>query len=223
MTPDELVEQLLALPDVEAQKQFLDEHTSLLDDQVAETLKAKIDHFVRADNQQAMHLVELLYRVADLTGEPVHRALGLRAEGNVCLIGQGEFQKAIDLYDEAALIYKGQGRPVDQAKAQVGKVDALSFLGHHTEALEVGEWGSQILKDHGEWHTLAVLTMSLGNARFHTGDDAGSLEMYDRAASLYSQLDVEGKPPWLLVQHNRAIALCTLGRFEESIHASREA
>jgi CHAT domain-containing protein/predicted negative regulator of RcsB-dependent stress response len=223
MTPEELVERLLVLPNIEAQKHFLREHASLLDDEVASALKAQADHFSRTDNQRAMQMVELLYHQAELSNDPAHRALGLRAEGNVCLIGQGEFQKAIDLYDEAARIYQSQGRLVDQAKSQVGKVDALAFLGRHTEALEVGECVGRILKDHGEWHTLAVLTMSLGNAHFHTGDDAGSLEMYDRAASIYRQLEASGKPPWLLVQHNRAIALCTLGRFEESIHASREA
>jgi len=68
-----------------------------------------------------------------------------------------------------------------------------------------------------------VLTMNLGNVHSRAGDDARSLEMYDRAAALYRQLEAEGESPWLLVQQNRAIALRNLGRFEDSIQASHTA
>lgn len=223
MTCQELIEQLLKLPDVEAQKRFLEEHTSLLDDQVAHALKEQADHFLRADSQRALQTANLLFRMAELSGDPAHRALGLRAEGNVRFIGLGEYQKAIELYDEAARIYQRQGRLVDQARSQVGKIGALSHLGRYTEALETGQWISRILEDHAEWHVLAVLTMNLGNVHSRTGDDARSLEMYDRAAALYRQLEADGEPPWLLVQLNRAIALRNLGRFEESIQASHVA
>jgi len=136
MTSQELIEQLLALPDIEAQRQFLEEHASLLDDEVANALKRQADHFLRADSQRALQTANLLFRLAELSGDPAHRALGLRAEGNVRYIGLGEYQKAIELYDEAARIYQSQGRLVDQAKSQVGKIGALSHLGRYTEPLK---------------------------------------------------------------------------------------
>ncbi|MDY7078767.1 MAG: CHAT domain-containing tetratricopeptide repeat protein [Chloroflexota bacterium] len=215
-----LIEQLLALSDVEAQQRFLVEHASLLNDEVAGALKAEADHFLRADIQRALQTAHLLFHLAELSGDPAHRALGLRAEGNVYCLGLGEYQKAIGLYDEAARIYKNQGRLVDQAKSHVGTIEALSHLGRYAEALKVGEWASLILEEHDEWHILAVLTMNLGNVHSRTGDEAGSLEMYDRAAALYCQLEAGGESPWLLVQLNRAIALLTLGQFEDSIQAS---
>jgi CHAT domain-containing protein/tetratricopeptide (TPR) repeat protein len=223
MTCRELIEQLLALPDVEAQKRFLEEHAPLLNDQVAHALKEQADHFLRADSQRALQTANLLFRMAELSGDPAHRALGLRAEGNVRCLGLGEYQKAIELYDEAARIYQRQDRLVDQAKSQVGKLEALSHLGRYTEALETGHWIRRILEEHAEWHVLAVLTMNLGNVHSRAGDDARSLEMYDRAAALYRQLEAEGVPHWLLVQQNRAIALRNLGRFEDSIQASHTA
>jgi CHAT domain-containing protein/tetratricopeptide (TPR) repeat protein len=221
MTPQDLVQQLLELPDVEAQKRFLEEHVSLLDDQVAHALKEQADHFLRADSQRALQTANLLFRMAELSGDPAHRALGLRAEGNVRCLGLGEYQKAIELYDEAARIYQRQDRLVDQAKSQVGKLEALSHLGRYTEALETGQWISRILEEHAEWHVLAVLTMNLGNVHSRAGDDARSLEMYDQAAALYRQLEAEGEPPYMWVQENRVIALRNLGRFEDSIQAGQ--
>jgi CHAT domain-containing protein len=225
MASQELIEQLLALPDVEAQKRFLEAHASLLDDEVANALKKQADHFLRVDSQRALQTADLLFHLAALSGDPAHRALGLRVEGNVRLFGLSEYQKAIDLYDEAARIYQSQGRLVDQAKSQVGTLEALSSLGCYAEALEVGEWASRILEEHDEWYVLAVLTMNLGNVHSRAGDEARSLEMYDRAAALYRQLEADGEAPWLWlsVQLNRAIALRTLGRFEDSIQASQTA
>jgi len=223
MTPDALVEQLLELPDLAAQKLFLEEHVSLLNDEVAGALKAQADHFMHADSQRALQMVELLFHLADLSGDPAHRALGLRAEGNVRSIGQGEYQRAIKLYDEAARIYERQDRLLDQARSQVGKIWSLTNLSRHAEALQVGEWASQILDDHGEWHMLAGLTMNLGIVHSRAGDDAKSLEMFDRAAGLYSQLGPDSESSLLHAQQNRAVALRTLGRFEESIQASQMA
>jgi CHAT domain-containing protein/tetratricopeptide (TPR) repeat protein len=223
MTAQLLIQQLLGLPDVEAQERFLEAHASSLDDDLASALKKQADHFLRADNQRALQTADLLLRLAEISGDPAHRALGLRAKGNVRFIGLGEYQKAIELYDEAARIYQGQDRLVDQAKSLVGKVEALSHLGHHAEALEVGRWASRILEDHSEWRTLAGLTMNLGNVHSRAGDDAKSLMMYDRAAAICHRLEAEGTPFWLRVQQNRAIALRTLGRFEDSIRASQTA
>jgi CHAT domain-containing protein/tetratricopeptide (TPR) repeat protein len=223
MTPQDLVQQLLELPDVEAQKRFLEEHATLLDDEIASALKKEADHFLRADSQCALQTADLLLYLAECTGEPAHRALGLLAKANARHIGLGEYQKAIELYDEAARIYQCQNRLVDQARSQVGKIGALGLLGRYTEALETGHWASRILEDYAEWQILAVLTMNLGNVHSRAGDDAKSLEMYERAATLYRQLEVEGEPPWLLVQQNRAIALRNLGRFEDSIQASHTA
>jgi len=223
MNTQPLVQQLLGLPDMEAQRRFLEAHASLLDDEVASALKKQADHFLRSDSQRALQTADLLLRLAEVSGDPAHRALGLRAKGNVRFIGLGEYQKAIELYDEAARIYQSQDRLVDQAKSLVGKVEALSHLGRHAEALEIGRWVSRILEDHAEWRTLAGLTMNLGNVHSRTGDDAKSLIMYDRAAVFCRRLEAEGTPFWLRVQQNRAIALRTLGQFEDSIEASQAA
>jgi tetratricopeptide (TPR) repeat protein len=221
MACQELVQQLLGLPDLKAQKRFLKEHAPLLDDDVACALKDEVDHLMRADVSSALKVVDLLYLLAEHSGNPAHRCLGLRAEGNVRCIALGEYQRAIELYDQAAWAYHDQGRLVEQAQSQVGKLWALTNLGRYSDALEVGEWAGHILQEHGQWQALAVLTMNMGIVHSRAGDDAASLEMFDQAEALYRQAGAEGEPYWFSAHINRAIALRMLGRFEESIQAAR--
>ncbi len=185
MASQDLAQQLLGLPDVEAQRRFLEAHTPQLNDDVASALKERADHLLRVDITSALKAVDLLYLLAEYTGNLAHRGLGLRAEGNVRSIAMGEYQRAIELYDEAARVYQDQGRLVDQAQSQVGKLWALANLGRYAEALQVGEWASRVLEEHGEWQTLAVLTMNMGIVHSRAGDDAASLEMFNRAEALY--------------------------------------
>jgi tetratricopeptide (TPR) repeat protein len=224
MAPQDLIQQLLGLPDLETQKHFLEEHASSLDDGVASALKDQADHFLRADVQRSLQITELLFHQAKLTGNPFYRALGLRAEANIrCLGGLGEYQRAIDLYNEAAEIYRSHDCLVEQAKSQIGKLYALAFLGRYTEALQTGEWAGRVLEAHAEWLTLATLTMNLGLIHGRLGEDVESLALFDRARELYARLEERGESflPW--TDQNRAIALRALGQFEASIQASQRA
>jgi CHAT domain-containing protein len=219
-----LTEQLLELPDAEAQRQFLQAHVFLLDDEVANALKGQADQFLRSDIQRSLETAALLFYMAELTGDPLYRALGLLAEANARSIGGlGEYQRAVELYDEAAEVYQTHGRLVDQAKAQVGKVFSLAYLGRYDEALDIGHWASAILERHDQWRPLATMTMNLAIVHGRQGEDAKALTLFDRARQIYHQLGKEGKPflPW--VEQNRAIVLRNLGRFEASIRASQTA
>jgi len=115
MEPQQFIDQLMALPEISAQTQFLQERVRLLGetpfaDAVAERLKRQADYFVRTDLDQSWRMVKLLYAVADLTGNALYRALGLRAEGNALRFsGLGDSTQAMACYDRAAEIYLAQG------------------------------------------------------------------------------------------------------------------
>ena len=223
MVSQNLAEQLLALPDIAAQRRFLQECVSLLDDQVASALKKQADQFLRADVHRSLRTADLLFCLARLTGNPLHQALGLLAEANARSIGLGEYQRAIDLYNEAAQVYEDQNRLVDQAKSQVGKIGSLAHLGRYAEALETGQWASRILEAHAQWRPLATLIMNLAIMHARQGEDARALALFDQAGQIYRQLGDEGKDGWLWVQLNRAYVLRNLGQFEASIRASKMA
>ena len=223
MNAEEFVERLLSHPDITAQRGFLEKHQSYLDNEVVFLLKEKADHFLRANVHRSFEIAELLYYIAELTDNSLFRAnaLGLLVEANGRSIGLGEYGRAITLYDEAAEIYRLNGCIAEQARSQVGKVNALSYLGRFAEALEIGQGTLPILEAHGQWLSLITMTMNLGIVHGRQGEDVESLAMFDRAGELYNQLGIEGKTGWALIQQNRAVALRNLGRFADSIKASR--
>ncbi len=219
----EIVDRLLTLPDPAARRQFLQEHVHMLDDQVAEHLKEQADQLLRADLHRSQEMADLLLQLSELTENRLYRALGLLAEANARALGLGEYQRAIDLYDEAAAIYRQHERPLEEAKSQVGKVGALAFLGQYSAALEIGDWAGPLLESHEAWRPLATLTMNLAIMHARKGEDALALTLFDRAGEIYWKLGQDEEPGWLWVQLNRAYVLRNLGRFKESVQASETA
>ena len=223
LTCDDLIEQALTIADLEAQKQLFQDHLPLLNDECAEGLKAQADLFLRSDIQCCLETAQLLLYQAELNGNPLHRALGLLAEANARSIGLGEYERAIELYDEAAGIYEAHGEPVRQARSQIGKIAALGQLGRYDEARQAGEWASQVLEEQAQWEPLASLTLNLGTLHGRLGEDARSLAYFDRARELFVQLGAKHEPLLSWIDQDRAIALRNLGRFEESIEANEAA
>ena len=223
LTREDLLEQALEMPDLESRKRLFRDHASLLDDECAEALKAQADLFLRSDTHQALETAALLLYQAELTGDPLHRALGLLAEGNAQSIGLGEYEQGLDLYDEAAAIYQANGCPVRRARSQIGKIYALGRLGRYKEVLETGEWVSRILEENDRHFLLAGLCVNLGINHSRIGQDAESLAQYDRARELYIRSGEEVEPylPW--VDHNRAVSLRNLGQFEAALQAAQQA
>lgn len=219
MPPQEIIERLLAECDPVRQEKLLRVCADQDYGAAAAMLKAEADRLLRADVMRSLEVAQLIQRLATLTGSATDRALGLLAEANAHAIGLHEYQQALALYDEASAIYAAAHLPVEQARAQVGKVGALSFLGRYGEADQAGQWASQILADHQQWQPLATLTMNLAIMHANMGEDALALALFDRADELYAQLGNTGRAGWLWVQLNRALVLRNLGRFDASIAA----
>ena len=222
MTEAELVEQLMALPDVETRRRFLEDHRQLLNDEVTRLLDRQAAHFLRADIGIVLEIADLIYYMAELTNNPLYKGWSRMIEADARSIGMGEYELAIGLYDEAAAIYETHGSP-NHALSLIGKVSALSHLGRYEEALVIGHRISPVLEAQGWLRGLAMLTMNLGNVYSRRGEDSESLGMYDRAAELYQQLGKERTTDWALIQVNRAYALRNLGRFDASIESSKMA
>jgi CHAT domain-containing protein len=223
MTTQEMIESLLALEDGPAQQDQLLAYVEQLNGTAAAELKAEADRLLRVDVRRSLAVAGLIQSLAALNSNPSERALGLLAEANARSIGLGEYQQAVALYDEAAAIYADQNLPIEQARAQVGKVGALSFLGRYTEANQAGQWASQILAAYGQRQPLATLTMNLAIMHARIGEDAQALHLFDQAGELYAALGETGRAGWLWVQLNRAFVLRNLGQFEASMAACRSA
>ena len=230
LNPQEFVEALLALPDEGAQRLFLAEHILALDadpqDEVADLLKAQSDRFLRSDVQRCLSVASILLLISDLTNNAWHRALGLRARANAFGHGGlGEYQRSVELYDEATEIYRIYDHVVLQAATQYAKLVPLARLGRYEEAFAIGDWASRVFEEHGEWLWLAKLCVNLGVLYRRLGQDLRSLALYDRARDIYGQLEgnVEAQLALARVELNRTVVLRDLGQFDEAIEACQRA
>ena len=224
MTEAELVEQLLTLPDITARRRFLEEHRSLLNDEVARLLDLQAAHFLRADIRMMLEIADLICYMGELANNLLYKGWGRVTEADARSIGLGEYEFALTLYDEATEIYQALGATAEQAWSQACKVGALSHLGRYEEALEIGHRISPALEAHGYRRSLTTLMIRLGNVYSRRGEDLESLAMYDKAAELCQELGREQTRDWAMIQMNRAYALHNLGRFDaSSIDAGKKA
>jgi hypothetical protein len=70
LDPQSLVDQLISLPDAVAQRAFLTQHASDLNDAFVAALKAKADAFLRLDLQRSLQTAALLCAIPEFTGNP---------------------------------------------------------------------------------------------------------------------------------------------------------
>jgi CHAT domain-containing protein len=216
------IAKLLAIEDRELLRAALLEQVQLIGErELARQLKQQADQWLRADIQRCLKTGQLLLSLAELTGDPRHRALGLLAQANAQGIGLGEYELALGSYDQAARIYQENGYLVEQASAQIGKIGVLQFLARYQEALQTGKWAAEVLQQAGEWLSLAKIVSNTGVIKFRLGNDTEALADFEHAQRLYERLGMEDSPGWLRVEINRAIVLRNLGRFDASIHSSQ--
>ena len=219
-----VLEQLLALPGEDARRQLLESQAVTLDEAasqvLADELKAQADHYLRAEIQTSFQYARLLIGWGEQTHNPFHRALGLRAEANALSIGLGRYRESLEKYNEAAQIYRENGRTLDEAKAQVGKVWPLAALGQYEEAFLCGEQIAQVLERHQDWRQLATITMNLGVIFGRLGQEVRALAQFNRAIEAYERVDAV---ELYLALQNRAEVLRNLGQFDASIQSSLNA
>ncbi len=88
------------LADREDQRRILAQQLSGMEaarqDEFAQALKHHADLLMRTDTQQCLRVTRLLEALADISGNPLHRALGLLARANACSIVLGEYRQAAD-------------------------------------------------------------------------------------------------------------------------------
>ncbi|MEZ4868687.1 MAG: CHAT domain-containing tetratricopeptide repeat protein [Caldilineaceae bacterium] len=224
LSADELIEALCELTELSSQQQLLTSHVAMLDDTVALLLKQKADHFLRSDVQRSLRCGILLEYLSALTQDDQHCALALLAQANAyALGGLGEYARAVTLYDRAAQLYQANEKIIEQARAQVGKIFSLGFLGRYDEAFATGAWASQIFAEHGEWRRLAELTANLAILHGRRGADAEALALLEESCTYFVRAKQEMEAFLPSIDQNRAIFLRNLGRFEASIAASQRA
>lgn len=186
---------------------------------LAAALKAAADHDLHTNLNRARQWADLLFELATLSRNPLHRALGLRALGNILMIGEYNGQAAISHYDEAAALYRAADRPVEAAQSQVGKVGSLYFLGRYEEALALGEEARETLQTHQQWPPLTGLLLNMAAIHRRLGQGRSALALLDEARAICRRSGAEAELPG--IELNRANVLCDLGQLPAAWQAGR--
>lgn len=224
MSSHELIEALLAQPDLGAQKDLLKASLPTSDNRLADGLKEQADRFLRVQVQRSLDMAYLLQYLGDLQGDDCNRALGLLAEANALnLGGLGQHAGAVERYDLAATLYGNQQRPAEQAGAAVGKIFALAMLGRYDDALAAGYRARPVLEEHQQWRALANLSINLAVVHGRKRDDTRALAEFDQTRALCLRIGAEGQRLLPMVELDRATVLRNLGRFQAAIAANENA
>ncbi len=223
MDTSQLSQMLLEQDDASVRQQLFIQNADHLDDDLAQALKTQADHYLRNEMQRSMAVAETMLQMAEHTGNPKHRALGLLARANVFALGMGEYERSLKDYNEAADIYRQADDQVNAARSQIGKMWALINLSRYQEAQAEAAWASDVLEEANALQPLATLIMNQAISLGRQGDDVAALAMFDRARKLFEKMGEEGHPylPW--IDQNRSIVLRNLGRLQASLEAVERA
>src|SRR3990170_6858081 len=196
MNIEELITSILAQADGEQQGQALRLGISKLSPfevgQLADGLLEKVIAFQWSDTQKALQTADLIQQLAEISGKPRDRALGLRARAQTLAIGLGEYMASLPLYEEALSIYRDSGDLIGQATLEVTRIWALASLGRYEEAIQAGDWAGQILEAHAQWRSLATLHNNLAGVHNRAGNYRQALDRYNLARESYLRLGAEG-------------------------------
>jgi CHAT domain-containing protein len=158
---------------------------SLITLTLIESLKKEVDHYIRSDAREALRLAELTHRISLRAADPLARALGLRAKAQAMHV-LGHYADAIELYEQARLIYQARNKPVEAARIVRALVDALMYLGRYDEALDLAGEARQTLEAHNERLLAAQLETNVGNIHHRLDQYHQALACYERAGEVFA-------------------------------------
>ena len=226
---EELVDELLSLPDRDQQADFL-RKAGLLNADGLDRLLDFADWLLDSDPEKAGRLVELCISLADLANAPaaVPRANYIRAGVSNL---NGDLEADLYLTNVAYEGYVALGMKFEALRTNVGRMAALVHLGSYGEALGIGQTILDTLNGKGEIQvTLTqqqtnLLTALVQQNRAVCLEFMGSykeaLDSYAVSEKLYQVLDI--KERIADISTNKGIVFSLLGRAGEALAAHKEA
>lgn len=162
----QLFDALLSAETVAAQHVLLTRHSQHLQqseysDALAADLKKAADDALRQSPERALQIVDVLFALAEQTGSLHHRALGLRARGNIHHHGANDCSAAITCWEEAVVLYNELGDETEWAMSHIGIVVCLGYLGQLDKAVAVAEKIQPIFEKHNLGQSLFGLQTNL--------------------------------------------------------------
>ncbi len=217
---DSDLDALLELSEIQQQAAFL-QTASLLH---AEGLSALLDQamqIARGDPARARQLASICAQASGQAEAPsiLPRATYARAQTHAI---NGEFEKALELIQEARSQYETVNDPLAAVRTNLGKMHVLNELGRQEEALAAGEetlrQAGLLAEQDSQTGLIAALAYMNRGVCFETlGRYEEAFRSYEAAEQGFIKLEMEDRLGD--VYNNRGIVLVHLGRVGEALQA----
>jgi CHAT domain-containing protein/tetratricopeptide (TPR) repeat protein len=227
MSLQKLIEQLLLLKDEDKQLRFLRARIPQLDKNeiktVANTLKERVIQYLRASNEDALRISELILLLSKVTLDPNHLALGLRMKAQTLAIGFGFFEQALPYYDEAIHIHQELGDELGEAIIEITRIWSIAHVNEYELAVQAGEKARVVLKENSKLRELATLNGNLAMIHHLFGENIEALVLLNEACKMYSELGEDARQFLTSNAINRAVVLSELGDYQTAIRVFEQA
>ncbi|HNB51631.1 MAG TPA: CHAT domain-containing protein [Anaerolineales bacterium] len=218
---------MIAIPHREEKITFLRSRFSLLEkdswEQIVQGLLAQVIDLMRKDAGRSIEAADLLLEFAALTGEPLHRAVGLRAKAQAIGNGLGAYRESIPLFEEAIEIHRNFQDEYGEALVCLTYIWALAHVGRTPEALARGAWALNVLRGRDDKPKLAALLNNLGLVQNRAGEYAMANETFAQAIQLHRELGGDWLKTMAVIENNRALALFGMGEISLATNLARQA
>jgi CHAT domain-containing protein len=155
-----------------------------IDRKLIESLKKKVDFYIRSDAGQALELADLAVGLSCRIQDPLASAIALRSKASATY-SVGRYAESVALWEQAFDLYSRNGHGADGAAIQRSMVDALMYLGRYNDALEIAGQARSTLLALGDTAGLARLDTNVGNVYHRLDRNADALEHYERALAAF--------------------------------------
>lgn len=184
------------------------------------TTAASIDKLNRSNPRQGLETASSWLaqeRVADCA-EGIARAMRSHAHALRFL---GQYDEAIQQYEEAESRFDALGLPAETARTQVGHVTALRYKGRYSEAVDLAQESRAFFLEHGDDLSAAKQSLNLGTLYRPMGRLRDAARAYRDARNEFRRL---GERSFLAdVEQNLGNVLVDLGQYEEALSHLRAA
>lgn len=222
MTPQVFIDHLLEITQQEQRLNYLRSYGASFEledrEKVLNGLLNQVITLMGKDAMLSIEVADLMLAYAALTGEALHRAVGLRAKAQAIGNGQGAYQESIPLFEEAIEIHRQHQDDYGEALVCITYIWALAHVGRIQEALTRGAWAVKILREQDNRWKLSLMLNNLGLVQNRVGEYALAYETFSEATQVVRELGGD----WSGLEYNVALVLFSLGEISKAEQSWRE-
>lgn len=218
MTPRDLVQMLLTVPEEQGQRLLqntLPAFSDVARDRLVYQIKKEADRCWNSNASLSFLLSGYLLLIGNQTGNHYYHALGLMARGDA-LRRMDRDQEALPFLDAAGEEFLEMDDEVGWARTRIGRVSACLRLSRTTEALKDAAAARDIFIRHGKLLRAGQIDVNAAIINYELGQYDQALHLFDRAIETYQRLGERVDLHIARARGNKALTLAAQGKFREA-------